>query len=210
MVQVIFSEEPSRYTHFSYDLSHCSNPNPLRIITVYDFEKQPNILKNAKKASVPFLVDSNTFVKAIPILNTYYEMLHSVILSVSIEMFVAVTRTSEFYVLRQFCKKVCVLFGAYIHQSDEYIYVPIPHFNHTISNAFDYHILDTAVTNKYESIKYMANYLLQQGIVSRRIVPLYVPFANYNIRNNNMMGYFFRKDLYKVNETSYDNLGLYL
>jgi hypothetical protein len=128
---------------------------------------------------------------------TFQHILKSVVIRMSIDMFLSNMRSENVFTISQWCAKRNIQLGCYLTQNDDYLYVPNPSFCRSRVYAFSFHILDSGCVDKYASISDMISYLLRLGIPSHSIAPLYIPMAPYPISQLNMLGYFFRDDLCK-------------
>lgn len=192
----LFTSESHRYNHFTNSPVRYSRPNALRIFSLFDYARIPPghfYLQTPKSMAV--IVTTHDVMKHFTKILETENNARAYILLCDVDMFTAYMKCEAYYRLRHFCAKKHILLGAYVVQRSDNLYIPAPTFNQKRIFAFDFHILDSSCQDKYSSILDIITYFTQIGIPSHRIVVPFFPDAQINLKQRNLMGYFFRDDI---------------
>lgn len=190
---LLFKQDRDRFTHYSDTSLVMSEPAPTVILP---FSKATEITTpEYAQRNIALLVKPKQLSRAVKSLFMWENSIKAVIISMEADMLLSHIRRHEYFILQQWCFQRHIQLGAYMYQSTEHLYVPYPQFDKHASTAFQFYILDTAVADKYSSIKYIMQYLMRVGVDVRTLIPLYIPDAPIQIQQYNCGGYFFREDM---------------
>ena len=194
---VIYTKDKERFVHFANCFAEVSDPLPVVLLTYRSIH-----LINAPIAQgrrIALILTPRYWDRAIDVLSVFEKKLYGIVMTIEVDMLFSRVRGQDYFILRNWCLQRSIRIGAYIYQGTEHLYVPCPRYDSYLVSCFHFYILDSAVKNKYDSVKYMSSYLHQLGISTTAVVPLYIPDAPISIRDKNYAGYFFRDDLCESN-----------